>query len=72
MSGYLQFERTGHKEVDDILWMIEQAGDAYHHTNQWHDSFKFSDGIVEPSYIDQINQKIREAKIALDKGKQDE
>lgn len=60
MSGYLYFERTGHKEVDEILTMIERAGDGQHHTSFWDDS---EDG--NPSYIDQINEKIRAAKVAL-------
>jgi hypothetical protein len=60
MSGYLDFERTGHKEVDEILWRIEQAGDGYHNTNQWSDS---ENG--EPSYMDKINEAIRSAKVAL-------
>ncbi len=60
MSGYLDFERTGNKEVDEILWRIEQAGDAYHNTIQWDES---KNG--EPSYIDKINEAIRAAKAAL-------
>jgi len=60
MSGYLYFERTGHKEVDEILWRIEQAGDGYHHTSQWDESEK-----GEPSYMDKINEAIRAAKVAL-------
>lgn len=38
MSGYLYFDRTGHKEVDEILSMIERAGDGHHHTSFWDDS----------------------------------
>lgn len=60
MSGYLDFERTGHKEVDEILWLMEQAGDAYHHTRQWSDSEN-----NEPSYMDKINEAILAAKAAL-------
>ena len=64
MSGYLDFKRTGHKEVDDIIWEIEQAGDSYHHTSQWDESSKLSDGTIEPSWIDKINEKILIAKKA--------
>lgn len=64
MSGYLYFDRTGHKEVDDIISMIEQAGDGCHHTSFWDDS---EDG--RPSYIEQINEKIAIAKKALDQCK---
>jgi hypothetical protein len=60
MSGYLYFERTGHKEVDAIISMIERAGDGYHHTSEWGESEK-----GKLSYIDQINEKILEAKAAL-------
>jgi hypothetical protein len=60
MSGYLYFERTGHKEVDKILCRIEQAGHGYHHTSEWDES---ENG--QPSYIDKINEAIREAKAAL-------
>lgn len=62
MSGYLYFERTGHKEVDAILAMIERAGHAYHHTSGWQES---EEGKL--SYLDQIDEKIRAAKIALEK-----
>lgn len=60
MSGYLYFDRTGHKEVDEILSMIERAGDGHHHTSFWDDS---ENG--DPSYIDQINEKILAAKKVL-------
>ena len=59
MSGYLSFERTGHKEVDDILSMIEKAGDGYHHTEMWIEG--------DPSYHDMIDEKIRLARIILNK-----
>jgi len=60
MSGYLQFQRTGHKEVDEILDAIENAGDGFHHTSQWDDVL--NDG---KSYSDLIDEKIEAAKIAL-------
>jgi hypothetical protein len=66
MSGYLQFGRTGHKEVDDILQMIENTGQSYHHTSQWGDNENGA-----PSHIDQINEKIRAAKTSLNKHQQD-
>ena len=60
MSGYLDFKRTGHKEVDEILEAIERAGDGFHHTSQWDDDL--GDG---KSYIDLIDEKIEAAQLAL-------
>lgn len=60
MAGYLCFERTGHKEVDEILWRIEQAGDGYRDTSQWDESEK-----GDPSYMDKINEAIRAASAVL-------
>lgn len=59
MSGYLDFERTGHAEVDAILEMIEAAGSGYHNTSEWRDK---DNG---PSYLERINEKIREAAVVL-------
>lgn len=57
MSGYLRFSRTGFKPFDDVIEMLEAAGDAYHHTGQWAD-----DGWGgEKPYTDQIDGKIIEA-----------
>lgn len=61
MSGYLYFERTGHKEVDEILKAIEDAGDRYHHTSFWDESYD-----DKPSCLDIIDQKIALARIALE------
>jgi hypothetical protein len=60
MSGYLYFERTGHKEVDEIIEMIEEAGHGYHHTSEWD-----CEENGKPSYITKIDEKIRAAKIVL-------
>ncbi len=38
MSGYLDFRYTDCKPVDDILWALERAGSAYHHTDSWGDA----------------------------------
>ncbi len=68
MSGYLDFKRTGNKEVDEILEAIERAGDGFHHTSQWDDDL--GEG---KSYLDLIDEKIEAAKAALtDKGMNDE
>ena len=54
MSGYIGLNRTGFAPFDDALSLIEDAGDAYHHTSQWID-----DGWNgEKSYLDQINESI--------------
>ncbi len=37
MGYYYSFERTGIKEVDEMLYAIERAGKAFHHTSQWND-----------------------------------
>jgi len=63
MSGYLGFERTGHKEVDAIIETVENAGDAYHHTSQW------ADDEYGESYISVINKKIRAVAEALNLSK---
>ena len=61
MSGYLDFKRTGHKEVDEILEAIERAGDGFHHTSQWDDDLGSG-----KSYADIIDEKIEAAKKVLD------
>lgn len=35
--GYLTYDSTGIKEVDELLGAIEKAGKAFHHTDQWDD-----------------------------------
>ncbi len=60
MSGYLDFKRTGNKEVDEILEAIERASDGFHHTSQWDDDL--GEG---KSYLDLIDEKIEAAKAAL-------
>lgn len=62
MAGYISLERTGHKEVDDILQAIEDAGRSFHHTGEWQEDYDFIGGI---SYLDLINQKIGAAKQVL-------
>ena len=49
MSGYLSFEMTGVKPVDDLLNAIERAGDAYHNTEQWID--REEDGVSKCDLI---------------------
>jgi hypothetical protein len=63
MSGYLDFHRTGNDAVDLILCAIENAGDAYHHTELWCDDYGDGDGNV--SHIDRINAAIDAAAIVL-------
>ena len=54
MSGYIELNRTGFAPFDDALSLIEEAGDAYHHTSQWID-----DGWTgEKPYLVQINESI--------------
>ena len=60
MSGYLNFERTGIKAIDEILEAIERAGDGFHHTSQWDDDL--GEG---KSYLDLIDEKIEAAKEAF-------
>ena len=60
MSGYLNFDRTGHDEVDAILDAIERAGDGFHHTEFWDEDLGKGQ-----SYMDIINEKIKKAKEAL-------
>ena len=43
MSGYIFFERTGVKEVDELLGEIESAGSSYHSTSQWNDENEYGD-----------------------------
>jgi len=51
MSGYLQFCATGERVIDDLLHLLEMAGNGYHHTNGW-----VEEGYGgEPSYVDQID-----------------
>jgi hypothetical protein len=66
MSGYLAFYRTGVPEVDAILSAIENAGDAYHHTEYWDEPQDHLDG---KSYSDIIDEKIHTCRYALDKPK---
>ena len=61
MSGYLEFKRTGHKEVDAILQAIEDAGDAYHCTSNWNE-----ESASGKSHIDIINEKIEEVQKELE------
>ena len=61
MSGYLDFKRTGHPVIDNILDAIEIAGDGFHNTSQWDDDL--GDG---KSYVDLIDEEIEKAKKALD------
>jgi len=35
MSGYLHFNKTGIKEIDEIIEQLEDAGTAFHHTSDW-------------------------------------
>ena len=60
MSGYLGFKRTGHKEVDEILQAIEEAGSGYHCTSDWDEELYSG-----KSYCDLIDEKIEAAKISL-------
>ena len=54
MSGYIELNRTGFAPFDDALSLIEEAGDAYHHTSQW-----IEDGWTgEKPYLVQINESI--------------
>jgi hypothetical protein len=53
MSGYIYFARTGHKEFDKVLELIEEAGEQYHNTALWNDSYN-----GEPSLIDKIDEQI--------------
>lgn len=32
---YYSFEPTGVAEIDEILQMVANAGDGYHHTDEW-------------------------------------
>ena len=53
MSGYLRFKMTGKEPIDKILRVLKQAGDLYHHTEQW------TDGC--PSLVDLIQAAADEA-----------
>lgn len=55
MSGYLAFNRTGNIKVDAILDLIENAGDAFHHTSEWNEPIEWEDN---KSYIDLIDEAI--------------
>jgi hypothetical protein len=61
MSGYLRFNGTGFKPVDDFIQLIEDAGDAYHHTSQWDED----SGNDEPTYTERINAAILVARDAI-------
>jgi hypothetical protein len=51
MSGYLKFDMTGCEPIDNVLRMVEAAGDGCHHTEDWH----------EFDYIQQINETAKES-----------
>ena len=40
MSGYLSFNRTGIPSVDNLIDVIESAGDGYHNTADWSEENK--------------------------------
>ncbi len=56
MSGYLNFNKTGNTDFDEVLSAIEMAGDAYHDTSQWQDENEFYDD--KRSELDKINALI--------------
>lgn len=63
MSGPLAFKKTGHKEVDEILYAIEEAAHGFNHTSLWDQDL--GDG---KSYNDLIDEKIDAAKTVLNVG----
>ena len=63
MSGYLYFDGTGSKEIDEILTAIEQAGHGYHHTEGWAEPD--ADGVSERDRIQAAAQSAAESLIRL-------
>lgn len=59
MSGYCFFKNTGVKEIDDILDVIHNAGNAYHSTEYWGDESDYRDD--GKSYIDLIQDAANDA-----------
>lgn len=56
MSGYLYFDGTGEKTIDDVLGAVEDAGTARHHTEHWGEEM-----YDEPSCIESINAAAKAA-----------
>ena len=56
MSGYLHFDKTGVKVIDDILEAIEFAGTLFHHTESWGDGWP-EDSDESPSERIQVAAK---------------
>lgn len=62
MSGYLHFQKTGVKSIDNIAGALRNAGNAFHHTDQWGETI---DWLTTPqSYIEIIQQALNEAALA--------
>lgn len=57
MSGYLDFKETGCAEVDTVVRYLNEAGNAFHHTDGWGEEVEYYGG----SYSDLIQDSLSEA-----------
>ena len=60
MSGYLDFNKTGCAPIDKIAEALDNAGNAYHHTEQWHDA-----DVSGKSCVDSIQEALDGAASAV-------
>ncbi|HET8685983.1 MAG TPA: hypothetical protein VFM18_04885 [Methanosarcina sp.] len=58
MSGYLRFKGTNNELVDNLLFVLECAGSAYHHTEYWDEIDELSG--LGKSYVQQIQDAAQE------------
>ena len=58
MSGYLNFDITGDEKIDAIVDILNQAGDGFHHTEDWNEPMS---GYGGRSYIDLIQEAFNNA-----------
>jgi len=65
MSGYLHYDKTGVPEVDEIIEALEDAGNAFHHTDGWGDKLEWLDG---ESHNEIIQQKLKACAERINKG----
>lgn len=58
MSGYLNFYPTGNEKIDAIVSLLNEAGNAYHHTDGWHEEIDYYGG---KSYCDLLQEALNNA-----------
>lgn len=68
MSGYLHFECTENDKIDAIVRILNRAGDAFHHTESWHDEMDYMGG---KTYHELIQEALNNAAAPIDRMKHD-